>query len=180
MSKPVKKMMIEEYRERLGEHDALVVSIRGMDAFQTNTVRNDLRKKSIRMTMVRNDLFRTAFAESGLKALDPVMNGQNTVVYGAESVVEVAREIVELLKAFPDIELKGAVLDGELFEGTDGVERLSKFPTREEAIGQAVGLILGPGRKLVAQVQGPGRNVAGLVKAIETKLEAGETIAAVS
>jgi len=180
MSKPVKNMIIEEYRDRLGEHDALVVSIRGMDALQTNTVRNDLRKKSIRMTMVRNDLFRTAFAESGLAALGPVMKGQNTVVYGAESVVEVAREIVDLLKEFPDIELKGAVLDGELFEGADGVERLSKFPTREEAIGNTVGLILGPGRKLVGQVLGPGRTVGGLIKAIETKLENGETIAAVS
>ncbi|MEL7472474.1 MAG: 50S ribosomal protein L10 [Planctomycetota bacterium] len=179
MSKPVKDMIMAEYRERLGEHDALVVTIRGMDAFQTNTMRNDLREKHIRMTMVRNELFNKTFSDSTLAALAPVMRGQNTVVYGAESVVEVAREVVELVKQFPDIELKGAVLDGQLFEGEDGVQRLSKFPTRDEAIAQAVTLVLSPGRNLVGQVLGPGRTVAGLVKAIETKLENGETISAV-
>lgn len=179
MSKPVKEMIMREYRERLeGNDDALVVSIRGMDAFQTNTVRNDLRKKSIRMTMVRNALFNQTFSDSPLGNLAPVMDGQNTVIYGAESVVEVAREIVALMKQFPDIELKGAVLDGQLFEGAAGVERLSKFPTREEAIAQAVTLILSPARNLVGQVLGPGRRLGGLIKAIEDKLEKGETIAA--
>jgi large subunit ribosomal protein L10 len=72
------------------------------------------------------------------------------------------------------------VLDGTLFKGKAGVTELSKFPTREEAIGQNVTLIVSPGRKLVAQVKGPGSNVAGLVKAIETKLEKGEAITKVA
>ena len=84
---------------------------------------------------------------------------------------------MELVKEFPGIELKGAVLDGQLFEGEDGVKRLSAFPTREEAIAQTVTLILSPGRKLAAQILGPGARVAGLVKAIEERLEKGEAIA---
>jgi hypothetical protein len=66
------------------------------------------------------------------------------------------------------------------FKGKAGVTELSKFPTREEAIGQNVTLIVSPGRKLVAQIKGPGSNVAGLVKAIETKLEKGEAITKVA
>jgi len=69
------------------------------------------------------------------------------------------------------------VLDGTLFKGKAGVEELSKFPTREEAIGRIVTLIVSPARKLVAQVQGPGSALAGIVKSIEEKLEKGETIA---
>ncbi|MEO1717335.1 MAG: hypothetical protein AAFR76_09510, partial [Planctomycetota bacterium] len=71
----------------------------------------------------------------------------------------------------------GAVLDGELYAGEAGVTALSKFPTRDEAIAKVVTLVLSPARNLVAQVKGPGANVAGLVKAIEEKLEKGEAIA---
>ena len=180
MSKPVKEMMIREYRELLGDNEsALAIGLRGIESNDTNAIRSGLAKKDIRVTIVRNKLFGQAFGETGLSPLKEVMQGSTALAYGAESVVDVAREIVGLLKKFPDIELKGAVLDGMLFEGDAGVKALSKFPTRDEAIAQDVTLILGPGRKLVGAVKGPGSNLAGIIKAIEEKLEKGEAIAAV-
>ena len=112
-----------------------------------------------------------------VESLKPVLTGSNVVAYGAESVVEVAREIVELAKQHEEMQLKGAILDGILFEGEEGVRALSKYPTRDEAIAQDVTLILGPGRKLVGAVKGPGGRLAGIIKAIEEKLEKGEEIA---
>lgn len=180
MSKTVKNMIIEEYRERVGDtQDALVIGLRGISSNDTNAIRTGLAQKSIRVTVVRNKLFGQAFGETGLSALSDLLSGSNALAYGGESVVEVAREIVDLVKKFPDIELKGAVLDGQLFEGQDGVERLSKFPTRDEAIAEDVTLILGPGRKLVGAIKGPGSQLAGVLKAIEEKLEKGEAIAKV-
>ncbi|MBC7771660.1 MAG: hypothetical protein H7210_04120, partial [Pyrinomonadaceae bacterium] len=78
---------------------------------------------------------------------------------------------------FPGLEVKGAILDGELFSGAKGVKELSKYPTREEGIAQIVTLIVSPAKKLMAQIKGPGSGVAGIIKAIETKLEKGEAIA---
>jgi ribosomal protein L10 len=92
-------------------------------------------------------------------------------------VVEVAREIVKLIKDMPEVELKGAILDGTLYEGKAGVTELSKFPTKDEAIANIVTLVVSPGRKLLGQIKGPGSNIAGIIKAIETKLEKGEAIA---
>ena len=88
-----------------------------------------------------------------------------------------AREIVKLIEKIPEVELKGAILDGQLFEGKAGVTALSKFPTKEEAQAQVVTLIVSPGKKLLAQLQGPGSTVAGIIKSIEEKLEKSETIA---
>lgn len=180
MSKTVKNLIIEDYRERLGDNrDALVIGLRGISSNDTNAIRNGLAKKSIRVSVVRNKLFGQAFGDTGLAPLSELLSGANALAYGGESVVEVAREIVDLLKKFPDIELKGAVLDGQLFEGQDGVEALSKFPTRDEAIAKDVAIIVGPARKLMASVKGPGSQLAGLLKAIEEKLEKGEAIAKV-
>ncbi len=178
MSKAVKEIIVRDYRDRLnGVEEMLLVSIRGVSANDANSIRSGLAKKNIRVTVLRNTLARKAFEGTPLSALEPMLSGPTAGVYGGETVVEVAREIVELVKTFPGIELKGAVLDGELYAGEEGVKRLSTMPTREEAISQAVTLILSPARKLAAQVKGPGSRLAGIVKAIEEKLEKGETIA---
>jgi large subunit ribosomal protein L10 len=176
MSKSVKNVIMREYTGKVaGAQDAMLIGIRGLKGIETTKLRAGLRKKSIKITVVRNSLARKTFADASFKALGDLLAGSSALAYGP-SVVEVAREIVGLVKDFPAIELKGAVLDGHLYKGKAGVEELSKFPTRDEAIGQAVTLILSPARNLLAQVKGPGSNVAGIVKAIETKLEKGEKI----
>ena len=109
-----------------GVEEAAVISLRGVDGQSNTKIRSDLRAKDIRVTIVRNKLFGRAFGDSPIGALSDVLTGSNALVYGAESIVEVAREIVSLVKEFPEIELKGAILDGMLFEGEAGVKALSK------------------------------------------------------
>ena len=178
MSKTVKEMIIRDYKSRFeGFSDAAVISIRGVKAQDTTKLRGNLRKKKVKVQVIRNSLARKAFEGTGLSGLEEFLTGSNALCYGGQSVVEVARELVAAFKDIPTIELKGAVLDGVLFKGEKGVKELSKYPTREEALGQTVTLILGPARKLAAQIKGPGSNIAGIIKAIETKLEKGEAIA---
>ncbi len=180
MSKAVKDLLMQDYRERLdGVDNALLVSIRGISANDNNRLRTELAGKEIRITVVRNNLAKRAFSEGSLAGLETLLEGPSALAYGSESVVDVARELVKWAKQVKSLELKGAVLDGQLFEGAAGVEALSKFPTRDEAIAQAVTLVLSPGRNLMGQVKGPGGRLAGIIKAIEEKLEKGETIAKV-
>ena len=180
MSKPMKELLISDYQKRLdGIEDALVISIRGVNAIDNNEMRNELAKKDIRITVIRNNLARHAFGDSPLGKLEPVLKGPSALAYGAESVVDVARELMVWAKKLENLELKGAILEGELYAGRAGVEKLSTMPTREEAIGQAVTLILTPARNLVGSVMGPGSSLVSIVKAIEEKLEKGEEIAKV-
>lgn len=181
MSKPVKELIIKQYSARVGDaQDAVLVSIRGVKAIDNNKIRLGLAKKGIKITMVRNSLARKAFDGSALSALNEILIGSSALVHGGSSVVEIARDLVTLVAKYPALEFKGALLDGMLFKGKDGVVELSKFPTKGEAISQNVTLILSPARKLAAQIVGPGSTVAGLVKAIEGKLEKGETVAKVA
>ena len=77
----------------------------------------------------------------------------------------------------PPAERLRAILDGTVFKGKEGCKTLSEFPTKDEAIGQVVTLVVSPAKKLLGQIKGPASNVGGLIKAIETKLEKGEAIA---
>ncbi|MFG0257590.1 MAG: 50S ribosomal protein L10 [Phycisphaerales bacterium JB043] len=180
MSKFVKELITRDYRDKLeGVNDALVISIRGIDANTNNELRLGLLEKDIRITVMSNTLAKRSFEDSGLEGLTSIMKGPTALAYGAESVIDVARELVDWAKKIEHLELKGAILDGQLFEGDAGVRELSKYPTREEAQAQAVTLILSPARNLVSAIKGPGSTVASLLKSIEEKLEKNETIAKV-
>jgi len=180
MSKPIKEMMIRDYKDRLGDaEDAVVISIRGIEANENNRFRVGLFQEGIRVMVVRNSLAKKAIGDSGLSGLGEILEGPSAMSWGGESVINVARELVKWAKEIEQLELKGAILDGELFAGEAGVVELSKFPTRDEAIAQNITLILSPGRNLVGAIKGPGGRLVGIVKAIEEKLESGETIAKV-
>jgi large subunit ribosomal protein L10 len=178
MSKTVKGMIMSDYKSRLeGTSDAMVISIRGVKGIPATKLRRGLSGKKIKITVVRNALAKKTFEGTALEPLAKFLTGPSALAYGGASVVEVAREVIALIKEMPEVELKGAILDGTVYEGKAGVTELSKFPTKDEAIAKAVTLIVSPGRKLLGQIKGPGSGIAGIIKAIETKLEKGEAIA---
>jgi large subunit ribosomal protein L10 len=177
MSKPVKKLIIDAYKGKFDDvTGALVLDIRGLTSNDNNTLRNGLLKKQIRVTVVKNSLAKQAFAGTALEPIGPALEGPSALAYG-ESVVDVAREIMEWTKKIKTVSLKGAVLDGQYFAGAAGVKRLSEFPTKEEAQAKVVTLILSPARKVIGCAVSPGSKVLGIVKEIQTRLEKGETIA---
>src|ERR1043165_6840739 len=141
MSKPIKEMIIADYKKRFDNLDgALVVDIRGMTANDNNDLRDGLHKKQIRVTIIKNTLAKKAFAGTSLDVLGSALEGPSALAYGAESVIDVARELVDWAKKLKQLTLKGAVLDGTYYAGAEGVKRLSTFPTKEEAIAKVVQL----------------------------------------
>lgn len=178
MSKPIKNMIVSEYRKRFEQVEgAVLVELRGMPARANTQLRAQLRTHKVRVTVVKNSLAKRAFAGTPLEALGPGLKGPRAVVYGQASVVTIARELVKSAASNEQLALMGACIDGTWFDGAEGVKRLSTFPTREEAQSQCVTLILSPARKVVGTVVAPGTKVLGIIKEVQKRLESGETIA---
>ena len=176
MSKPVKNLIVDAYRNRFkDETGGVVICLRGIDANSNSSLRGALAEKQMHVMIVKNSLARRAWDDTALEPLGGILDGPSAVVWGGESVVEVARALVDEAKTRESLEFRGALMEGQVF-GADEIEKLSKFPTRDEAQAQAVQLVLSPGQNLLAAAMGPGRRVASLVKAIEEKLEKGEAI----
>ena len=179
MSKPIKQMIVRDYQKRFeGVEGGVLVEIRGMDAGTNNRMRTEMVGKKIRVSVVKNTLARKAFAGTALESLSKFLSGPSALVYGGDSVVAVAREIVAWAKDKEALQFKAAILDGITFEGKAGVEALSKYPTREEAQAKVITLVLSPARNVVGAAKGPAGRIGGIIKEIQRKLEAGETIAA--
>ena len=178
MSKRVKEMILCAYQKRFDDvSEALLIDVRGVDANENNSLRMDLQKKDIRITIVKNTLARKAFVGTGLEPLTHALKGPSALAYGADSVVEVARELVGWARKLDRLTLKAAVLDGELFDGDAAVGRLSQYPTKIEAQARVVQLLLAPAGTVVSAALGPASQIAGIVKEISDRLKNGETIA---
>jgi large subunit ribosomal protein L10 len=123
------------------------------------------------MTVVKNSLMRLALQKLEMKNACCIFEaGPCTVVYGGDSVVDVAKEIVDWGKKVKAVKPKGAFVDGTVMGG-DGVKDLSKMPTRAELQGQVAQIVLTPGSNIAGALTGPGGVIAGCLKSLIEKLE---------
>lgn len=174
MSKPIKELVRKEVTRRFeGVTSMAVVDVTGIDAVSMNQLRGTLAGKSIALMVVKNAIARQAFKGAGLTTAATLLEGPCALAYatddGKTSVVSVVRELLEVAKTLKALKVKAAVLDGDGFGTPEAVEALSKFPTREEALGKVVSAALGAGGKLVAAILAGGSKIAGILKTIEEK-----------
>lgn len=169
MSKPVKKLIRDELIKRFdGVTQLAVVGFTGVDANSTNAIRARLAEKDIRVSVVKNALAKQAFRELGLQDAGELLDGPCAVAYGADSVVTIVRELLDIGKEAPNLKVKAAFMEGDVFT-QDKIYALSKYPTRDEAVGQVISCVLSAGANLAACLIAPGGQIAGILKGIEEK-----------
>jgi len=182
MSKPIKNLIVETYKQKFeGLTGAVVLDVRGVPSNANNGLRADLAKDGIRITVVKNSLAKSAFAKTLMEGIGGILEGPSAMVYGGNSVVEIARLLIEKVKTMPQVQFKGAIMDGELF-GPKQIEALSKYPTKLEAQGQVIQIILGAAGQVISAITGVGGQIASIIEQLEKKLEkstpAAEAVAA--
>ena len=168
MSKPVKDLVTQELKAKYsGISSALVVDVTGMDVLSQEKLRKTLRSKSARMQIVKNSLARRAFAGGPLEPLGKSMEGPCAVVVAKDSLVDVAKMLIDSAKEFNKLKFKKAIFDGDPSLMT--VEELSKVKGKRELLGEVLMLISSPGRAIAGCMQGAGGRIAGCIKSMADK-----------
>jgi large subunit ribosomal protein L10 len=171
MSKQIKNLITKELTNKLGNVDGVgVINPRGIGGIKSNQLRRRLREKGLTMTVVKNTLAKKAVVGKKIDGFDKLLDGPSAVIYGeSASISTLARQLLDEKKDNDTLELRGIFFDGEVYVGEKGIKQVSTLPTREEAIGNLVGLILGPGSKLAGVLKSPGGQLGALLKAIGEK-----------
>lgn len=180
MSKYVKQLVQAQLDKKISVEkiqDFLVVSTKGVGGVNNNVMRGALKQKGIRVNVVKNSLFARVLRDRKMDGAAPLFSGPSAVVYGGDSIVDVAKEMIGWAKKFKTIEIKGAYVDGTVFDGK-GAEQLSQMPTRAELQGRIVSCVLSPGARVAGALIGPAGRIAGCLKSITEKAEEPTTQAA--
>ncbi|MCH7838967.1 MAG: 50S ribosomal protein L10 [Planctomycetes bacterium] len=168
MSKTIKAMVTDDLRVRYREvRSACVVDLTGLNVQEQQGLRATLRTRSGRLEVMRNSLARRAFQDGPLEPLSSTLVGPCALVTGSESVIELAKALVEAAQEFTQLKLKHAIMEGVPDLLT--VEILAKMKSHRELIAEVAQLIGSPARALAGCLASPQSRIAGCLKALIEK-----------
>jgi large subunit ribosomal protein L10 len=175
MSYYVKGLVQKEYEKRFtGMNSFMVLRTSGINGIDNNVIRGALKSKGIRMMVVKNSLMRKALENLGHPSAGQLFDGGPcTVVFGGDSIVDVAKEIevwMQKQKKKPIMAVRGAYVEGDVLNAA-AAAGLHKMPSRAELQGRIAGIALAPGAKLAGALLAPSRAIAGCVKSLIEKKE---------
>jgi ribosomal protein L10 len=166
MSKLVKDLVTQHLKRELeGVEEMLLVNVVGLSATATTTLRKQLREKNIKLMVVKNSLARRATEGTQLANAFEGSQGTLAMIWGAVDIVTLAKEVVRLAKDknLEAFQARGGVMGGAALAAAE-VEKVSKWPTREEQLSILLGQILSPGAMLASQLTSAGGALASQIK----------------
>ncbi|MBN2210381.1 MAG: 50S ribosomal protein L10 [Sedimentisphaerales bacterium] len=171
MSRKVKGLIQNDLEKCFqGIEEMLVVSLRGVGGIDNNEMRRVLAEKNIHVMVVKNSLARRAFEKMNMGDVSGLLSGPCAVAWGGDSVVDIAKELVEWGKKLEAVVIKGGYLEGKALDA-ESAKALSKMPSRAELQATVVNIMLSPGRTLAAQLTSPAGRIAGCIKTLVEKME---------
>lgn len=172
MDRQQKSEQIVEIRDRFGRMaSAVLTDYRGLDVESMTELRDEFRKVGVDYKVVKNTLFGIAVDEEPYReALTPYLNGMTAVAWSYEDPTAPAKVAVGFAKEHEQLEIKCAVLDGEVLDNAQVVD-LSKMPGKEELQGALLATFIAPAQDLVRLCAAPPTNFVYLLQARQRSLE---------
>lgn len=135
---------------------------------------NDIRRKcfesDITMKVAKNSLIRKAMEAAGddYAPIFDVLKGSSSILF-SKSATAPAKLIKQLRKKSDKPILKAAYIDSAIFIGDSEIDTLIKLKSKEQLIGEVIGLLQSPAKNVVSALQSGGTIIAGLVKTLQER-----------
>jgi len=164
-----KTKAIGELKESLGfAKDFIFTDYRGLTVEQITNLRKQLRAKDVKYTVVKNNFARIAFEQLSAPDVSSYLVGPTAVAITPKDPNEVAKIFFDFLKEAPNLKVKGALIDGTVYNAAK-TEAFSKLPGRLELISMLMSVMNGPARNLTAALNDVPSRLVRTIKAIGDK-----------
>lgn len=172
ITKAKKTDLVAEVSELLFTSKLTVfASYNGLTVGDIQKLRAQARENGVVIKVVKNRLVRVAMSQNDTyKNTDTaLLTGQLLYAVSAEDEVAPAKVLDGFAKTNPALQFVGAFgMEGELIDAA-GVKALAGLPTKNELIGQVVGMLLSPVNDVTNALSG---NLHALLDGVEAKVTA--------
>ncbi len=175
MTREEKHKLVEELTVKLSQFPHFYITdASGMTVGQVNKLRKLCYHKGVEYTVFKNSLIKkalanlatdyTPFDEKVLKGFSGIMFSENGKT-PAQLIKDFRKEVADKPK------FKGASIDSSLFIGEENLEVLINLKSREELIGDIIGLLQSPAKNVISGLTSGGGKLAGILKTLSEKPE---------
>ncbi len=171
MTREEKAQVIEELTGTLtGSSVIYLTDISGLDATLTSNLRRACFKANVKLAVVKNTLLEKAMEKSDKEfgELPTILKG-NTSLMLSETGNAPAKVIKEFRKKSKKPILKGAFIDQSIYIGDDQLDALVNIKSKEELIGDIIGLLQSPAKNVISALQSGGNKLSGILKTLSEK-----------
>jgi len=171
MTREEKSQVIEELTAQLASNTNIYLTdISGLNAGNTSDLRRACFKANVKLAVVKNTLLEKAMeaSEKDFGDLPSILKGNTSVMYS-----ETGNAPAKVIKAFRKKSdkplLKGAFIEDAIYIGDEQLDALVDIKSREELIGDIVGLLQSPAKNVISALKSGGGKLAGIIKTLSEK-----------
>jgi large subunit ribosomal protein L10 len=171
MTREEKSQVIEELTAQLASNTNIYLAdISGLNAGNTSDLRRACFKANVKLAVVKNTLLEKAMeaSEKDFGELPTILKGNTSVMYS-----ETGNAPAKVIKAFRKKSdrplLKGAFIEEAIYIGDEQLDALVDIKSREELIGEIVGLLQSPAKNVISALKSGGGKLAGIIKTLSEK-----------
>lgn len=171
MTREEKSVVIQGLTTQLADSTNIYLAdISGLDAGVTSNLRRACFKAGIKLAVVKNTLLSKAMeaSDKDFAELPTVLKG-NTAIMLSETGNAPAKIIKEFRKKSEKPLLKGAFIEEAIYLGDDQLDALVDIKSREELIGDIVGLLQSPAKNVISALKSGGGTIAGIIKTLSQR-----------
>lgn len=174
MTREEKAQIIDDLKDKFRNNmHFYITDATGMSVAEVNALRRLCYQSGLEYRVVKNTFIAKALEDmdadfSGLN--DKVLKGFSGVLFSKENGKAPAKLIQDFQKKHSKkFTFKGASIDSDLFIGADQLELLSKLKSKQELIGEIIGLLNSPVQNVLGALNSGQHILAGVVKTLQEK-----------
>lgn len=173
MKRSEKVAIIDSLTQEINSYSHFYLAdVADLDAENTSALRRQCFQKNIKLIVAKNTMVRKAIENSDKDAeeLYGVLKGNTSILF-----CEVGNEPAKLIKAFAKDKgngkplLKAAYVEESVYVGADQLDVLTSIKSKDELLGDVIGLLQSPIKTVLGQLQSSGSKIHGLLETLSNK-----------
>lgn len=171
MKRSEKLEIIDNLTQEINSYSHFYLAdVADLNAEATSNLRRLCYTRDVKLVVVKNTLLRKALenSEKNAEELYDVLKGNTSIMF-----CEVGNVPAKLIKEFSKKNkkpiLKAAYVEESVYVGENQLEALTSIKSKDELLGELIGLLQSPIKTVLGQLQSGGNTIHGILKTLSEK-----------
>jgi len=171
MNKEEKYELVLDLTEQMKEYgNFYITDTSNLTVAKINNIRRKCFESDITIRVAKNSLIKKAMEATGgdFTQMYDVLKGSSSILF-SKSGTAPAKLIKQLRKQGEKPILKAAYIDTAIFIGDNQLDTLMNLKSKEQLLGEIIGLLQSPAKNVISALQSGGNILAGVVKTLQER-----------